>query len=117
MLRTVARILVTGVVAVSFACGSNVDSVTDTGGASTSGAGGTTTASSSTTASTSSANGGTGGGLPNGDCSSDAECPNGKCIELAPGGYKVCAHMPNEAKQCTMPTPPVPDQCCTSADC
>jgi hypothetical protein len=56
------------------------------------------------------------GGGP-GDCSTNADCPSGSCIELAPGGWKTCASLPSEATQCTMPAPPIRDQCCSSADC
>ncbi|MFO0758439.1 MAG: hypothetical protein U0359_18245 [Byssovorax sp.] len=57
------------------------------------------------------------GGGSTGDCAADADCPGGTCIPLTPGGYKVCAHIPDEAKTCTMPPGPVSDQCCSSADC
>lgn len=49
-----------------------------------------------------------------GDCASNADCPGGRCVELTPGGYRVCATPPIEATRCTgFPG----EQCCTSADC
>jgi hypothetical protein len=86
------------------ACGGNVQV------GSTTGAGGQGTTGSTTTGS-----GGV-GGAP-GDCASDADCAGGTCVPLAPGGYKVCVHLPGEALGCATPPGPIPDQCCTSADC
>ncbi|HEX7604338.1 MAG TPA: hypothetical protein VF316_22120, partial [Polyangiaceae bacterium] len=57
------------------------------------------------------------GTVSGGDCATDADCNGGTCIELAPGGYKVCSKMPPEATMCQPPGPPVMDQCCTSSDC
>ena len=95
------------------ACGARVDVTT------TSGAGGSPGATStSASTSTSTAIGSTGsGGTAIGECASDADCPAGACVALAPGGYKVCAAIPKEAQGCTMPPGPIPDQCCKSSDC
>ncbi len=49
-----------------------------------------------------------------GDCHSDAECAPGKCVELTPGGFRVCDVPPMEATACTHGAQ---DQCCTSKDC
>jgi hypothetical protein len=57
-----------------------------------------------------------GGPIPGvgGDCTGDAQCKGGHCLELTPGGYKVCAQVPPEATACmTM----AQDKCCSSADC
>lgn len=65
----------------------------------------TTVASSST---------GVGGGLPNGDCAGDADCPpNGKCVVVNASGWTACQYPATLAMACTSPG----DQCCTSADC
>jgi hypothetical protein len=90
-------------------CGRDVE-VADTTGAG--GATGATT-SKSGAASTSSS----GGPTEDGDCNSDADCPGGKCVELTPGGWKVCSFIPPEATACTTPPPMQPEACCTSADC
>jgi hypothetical protein len=91
------------------ACGGNV--VHGTGASGTGGAGGTgTTTTTGTTTSTTTV-------ISRGDCTSDAQCGNGQCVELTPGGYKVCTHFPPEATMCTGGTGPMVDQCCTSADC
>lgn len=62
--------------------------------------------------------GGTGGGgaPPTGDCQSDADCGGSTCAAVTPGGYKICLGAPPEATGC-VPGAPVPDECCTSADC
>lgn len=49
-----------------------------------------------------------------GDCAVDADCPGGVCIELVPGGYRVCRVTPVPATGCE---PGRPDACCTTADC
>jgi hypothetical protein len=62
-----------------------------------------------------SAEGGAGGAIPNsGDCDSDDDCPGGTCVELTPGGFRVCATPPTEATMCTGSGF---DSCCTTAEC
>lgn len=51
--------------------------------------------------------------IPDGDCLSDADCLSGSCVELVPGGYRVCSAAP-------MTNPcmdPMFDKCCTDTDC
>jgi hypothetical protein len=86
------------------ACGGNIVKGT---GASGTGGTGTTTATATTGITSTTV-------LPAGDCATDADCNGGQCVELTPGGYKVCTHFPPEATACT---PSQLDQCCTSADC
>ncbi len=71
-------------------------------------------------------NGGNGGVGGNGgsvvdtsdDCASDAECPGGQCVELAPGGYRVCATGHIEAQSCAIADPvPFPNECCQTSEC
>ena len=51
-----------------------------------------------------------------GDCAADFECgPNGKCVELVPGGFRVCGHPPPAPQLCNDaggPFPIFPDECC-----
>lgn len=50
-----------------------------------------------------------------GDCDSSADCPpNGQCVELTPGGFRVCQYPVPEATSCT---DPMNDECCGSAEC
>lgn len=50
-----------------------------------------------------------------GDCGSDADCgAGGQCIELVPGGYRVCRTPVVEATSCD---PSRTDDCCRTADC
>lgn len=49
-----------------------------------------------------------------GDCDTDADCPGGTCVELVPGGFRVCRTQPVEETTCGMPGI---DECCTTADC
>lgn len=86
--------------------------VSGTGG-STGGTGGGT---GGTGGNTGGSGGSTGGALPTGDCTSEADCNGNPCVESTPGGFKVCTSFPEEAVGCT-PNNPVPDECCTSADC
>ncbi len=59
--------------------------------------------------------GGTGGGINSGDCDDVHPCPvNSQCVELVPGGFRVCATSTKEATSC--PNPAI-DECCKSADC
>ena len=88
---------------VAAGCGGDVSG---TGGA---GAAGGSTTSSSTTSS------GTGGSSGNsGDCNTDADCPGSACVEITPGGFRVCRVDFPEATMCVEPTL---DECCTTADC
>lgn len=52
-----------------------------------------------------------------GDCtlgSAADACPDGsECVEMVPGGFRVCANKPPEATTCHHPM----DECCESADC
>jgi hypothetical protein len=66
-------------------------------------------ASSGTSASASS----TSWGAPPGECISDAECFEGTCVELLPGGYRVCRQMPAPINSCA----PGEMGCCNSDVC
>jgi hypothetical protein len=91
-------------------CGGNVTG-SGGGGSGTGGSAGTTGSGAGNTG------GSTGGALPAGDCQSAADCGGNPCVEVTPGGFKVCTSAPPpEASQCT-PNNPVPDECCTTADC
>jgi hypothetical protein len=57
--------------------------------------------------------GGSGGAIL-GDCASDADCPNGPCVEVTPGGFLVCVDPPAEATMCSGSGF---DECCTTSDC
>jgi len=57
--------------------------------------------------------GGSGGAIL-GDCGSDADCPNGPCVEVTPGGFLVCVDPPAEATMCSGSGF---DECCTTSDC
>jgi hypothetical protein len=58
--------------------------------------------------------GGAGGGPKNsGDCLTPTDCGGDACVELFPGGYRVCATKVPEATTCSMPL----GQCCKSSDC
>lgn len=113
--------MVAAIVAAAIGCGGNVMVEQDAGAGGAGGSGGSGAAggTTSTTTTTSGLGGttGSGGGAATGDCSTDADCPGGTCIELAPGGWKTCGHVPDEAKACTSPPPPMPDECCASSDC
>lgn len=84
------------------------------------GAGGGMASSSSSASSASSASsgssGGTGGGGGfggSGDCHGDADCPGGVCVEVTPGGFRVCQTPPMKATVCSSPL----DQCCAAQPC
>ena len=51
-----------------------------------------------------------------GDCNVDADCSGGRCVELSPGGFRVCKYPVAEATACGSPRSGF-DQCCTTADC
>jgi hypothetical protein len=55
-----------------------------------------------------------GSGVGSGDCDSDADCPGSACVEVTPGGYRVCRVDAPEANQCTNPSL---DECCSTVDC
>ena len=104
-------------------CGSEV--VTGTGGSGGSGGDGPSAATSTGTDATSTGSVGTSsgseaststgsGGSP-GDCATNDDCPGGQCVEIVPGGFRVCVTLPPEATQCDPSH--TQDQCCTSADC
>jgi hypothetical protein len=84
---------------------------TSTSTASAGGSGGSTTSASGSTASASSTSGAGGALSGSGDCSSDAQCPGSKCVEIFPGGFRVCADVLVEAKVCNHPGL---DECCGS---
>ena len=47
-----------------------------------------------------------------GRCAKDTDCsPNGRCVELAPGGYRVCSYPPPAPEACTN-DPSHQDECC-----
>jgi len=58
----------------------------------------------------------TGGSVNSGDCDDSSDCGGEDCIELAPGGFRICASSPPEATECVS-QPPMDDECCTTADC
>ncbi len=95
--------------------GSGTGAVAGTGG---SGAGGGTGASGGTGAT--GATGGTGAsggsGKNSGDCDDDTDCAGGKCVELTPGGYRVCVSPVDEATACQNQSLGV-DECCNSSEC
>lgn len=84
---------------------------TGTGGGTTTSSSSSTT-SSSTSASSSSGTGGSGGSM-NGDCHTDADCPDGKCVEITPGGFHVCQTPPVKTTTCASDL----DQCCADKPC
>lgn len=96
------------------ACGGST-SGSGTGGT---GVGGTGGAGAGGTGASSGAGGGTGatGGAAknSGECDSDGDCSPGTCVELSPGGYRVCKDPVQEATACT--TSGI-DECCTSSEC
>jgi hypothetical protein len=49
-----------------------------------------------------------------GDCDTDRDCGGGRCVELSPGGYRVCSQPVAEATSC--PGRGL-DECCKTADC
>lgn len=56
------------------------------------------------------------GGPNSGDCTTSAECNGGTCVELTPGGYRVCVNPVSEATACQNPQNEF-DECCKSSDC
>jgi hypothetical protein len=56
-----------------------------------------------------------GGSTARGDCASTTDCPaGGMCIELVPGGYRVCQVPPVEATSCEAGRS---DECCNGSEC
>lgn len=47
------------------------------------------------------------------DCDSDSDCPDSRCVELRPGGFRACEQDFNEATTCTSDL----DECCSTAEC
>ncbi len=93
------------------ACGGTV-STTGSGGATMSN--GATTSSGTITASSSSSGAG-GSANPPGECKQNSDCPpDGTCVELIAGGYRVCQFPTVEATVCTAQGQ---DECCSTADC
>jgi hypothetical protein len=57
---------------------------------------------------------GAGGARNSGDCDTRADCGGtAPCVELAPGGYRVCALPVPAATSCSVPA----GTCCKSSDC
>jgi len=48
-----------------------------------------------------------------GDCDTKDDCGGDPCVELVPGGYRVCISPVPEATMCSVP----PGTCCRSSDC
>ncbi len=56
--------------------------------------------------------------MNSGDCASDKSCVEGHCVELSPGGYRVCAPGTIEVTSCANPDDQPPDnECCDASDC
>lgn len=102
-----------GVLAASTGCSNEITKTTGGDG----GAGSTSTSTKSTSSTATSMQGSTSTGPAknSGDCDSDADCPpDGTCVELTPGGFRVCKFPVPVATACT---DPMNDQCCDSTDC
>ena len=58
---------------------------------------------------------GAGGGHAqnSGDCDTDADCGGDPCVEISPGGYRVCETKVPLATTCSSPA----GECCKTADC
>lgn len=91
-------------------CDSTIETATGSGGSGGSTSANTTSAMSTTVATSTS----TSSGMQSGECSTAADCNGAPCIELTPGGYTVCASMPDEATMCQGAGA---DECCDSTDC
>jgi hypothetical protein len=61
---------------------------------------------------------GTGGsGRNTGDCDESSQCGElGECVELAPGGFRVCVQPVEEATECH-PDGTFGDECCDTSEC
>jgi len=125
-MRFAAGVLTLATLALPLGCGDEV-TFTDEGGggsgasgsgasgsgASGSGAGGSGTGAVGNAGGTGNA-GGSGAGASSGDCNGDQDCPGSECVEITPGGYRVCKEIHPEAMACTGQGV---DECCTTADC
>jgi hypothetical protein len=62
------------------------------------------------------AGGAAGSGTSSGDCDTDADCADlgSTCVELTPGGFRICQTPPQEAIDCSG-TPN--DECCKTREC
>jgi hypothetical protein len=106
--------------ALTAACGSTVVSTGGSGGGAgdgggaAGGSGGSGGSAGSGGAGGAGASAGAGGAAQSGDCATDADCAGAPCVEVVPGGFRVCGESTPEATSCTNPDF---DQCCTSADC
>jgi hypothetical protein len=49
-----------------------------------------------------------------GDCAADSGCPGGRCVELLPGGFRLCRFDVVPATSCTGSSL---DACCDSSEC
>lgn len=48
-----------------------------------------------------------------GRCAKDKDCaPDGHCVELTAGGYRVCSYPPPAPQPCANGAPSPPDECC-----
>jgi hypothetical protein len=89
---------------------STASAATSTGGSTTAASSSaSSTSSASSSASASSSGGLDGGVMSSGDCTTDADCPGGKCVGVTPGGFRVCQVAPDKAVTCDSPGL---DQCC-----
>lgn len=98
-------------------CGSEVVSGTGGAGTTTSSQTGVTTGSSSSATSSGStvSSSSTGTFVQPGECKTNTDCPpDGQCVELFNGGYKVCQYPVPSATACSGSNL---DQCCKDADC
>ncbi|CAN92111.1 hypothetical protein predicted by Glimmer/Critica [Sorangium cellulosum So ce56] len=53
-------------------------------------------------------------GANSGDCHTDANCPGSTCVDITPGGFRVCKTNYPPAETCARPDF---DECCTTEDC
>jgi hypothetical protein len=65
------------------------------------------------TGSSSSSSGGSVVEKNSGDCDTDADCSGAKCVEVTPGGFRVCAAPVPSAMGCKSTL----DQCCSNENC
>ena len=55
--------------------------------------------------------------VQSGDCDSAGDCPGADCVELTPGGYRVCSTPVMDATSCTGGGGITLDQCCDTGEC
>ena len=97
------------------ACSNDVTTTGSGGGTQTGSSTQATSATTATGSSSTSSGAGGGAGQAPGECKTNADCPpDGSCIELLLGGYRVCQYPVVEATSCTDPSS---DQCCKTAEC